>query len=111
VVSVVDHIAIVVDNLEEAAQWYTEYCGGEVTHRQDTYYRLQLQNTCIALLLSSHKPNKPHVAVLVECIEDLPKDKGTHVEYVTDPWGNHLEYICYNTEECKEKFLSYRGTP
>ena len=40
--STLDHIAIVVENLEEAAQWYTEHCGGEVTHKQDTYYRLQL---------------------------------------------------------------------
>ena len=117
-VSVLDHIALVVDDLEEAAAWYTEHCGGEVTHKQDTYYRLQLENTCIALLLSSHAPNRPHTAVLVECLEDLPKEKGqyvqhrdgTHGVYVTDPWGNHLEYICYNTEECKDKFLSYRGS-
>ena len=90
--STLDHIALIVDDLEEAAAWYAEHCGGIVTHKQDTYYRLHL--------------------------EDLPKEKGlyvqhrdgTHGVYVTDPWGNHLEYICYNTEECKEKFLSYRGS-
>ncbi len=117
--STIDHIAIVVDDLEKAAEWYAEHCEGEVTHKQDTYYRLEVHNTTIALILSSHGPNRPHIGILVESLEDLPIEKGqyvkhrdgTHGVYVTDPWGNHLEYICYNTEECKEKFLSYRGTP
>lgn len=115
----IDHIAIVVDNLDEAADWYITNCGGEVTHKEDTYYRLQLENTCIALILSSHGPSKPHIGILVECLEDLPEHlgqvvehrDGTHGVYVTDPWGNHVEYICYNNEECKEKFLSYRKPP
>ena len=47
--STLDHIAIVVDDLDEAAEWYISHCGGEVTHKQDTYYRLQLDNTCLAL--------------------------------------------------------------
>lgn len=117
--AVIDHIAIVVDNLDEAAEWYMETCGGTVTYKEDTYYRLQLENICIALILSSHGPNRPHIAVLVDCLEDLPKEKGeyvkhrdgTHGVYVTDPYGNHVEYICYSNEECKEKFLSHnRGT-
>ena len=116
--STIDHIAIVVDNLEEAACWYIEHCGGEVTHKEDTYYRLEVENTTLALILSSHGPSRPHIGVLVECIEDLPKEKGqyvqhrdgTHGVYVIDPWGNHLEYICYNNKDCKEKFLSYRGS-
>ena len=114
----IDHIAIVVEDLEEAAGWYINACGGIITHKEDTYYRLQLENTCLALVLSSHGPNRPHVGILVECIEDLPKSKGQYIEhrdgthgvYITDPWGNHLEYICYNNEECQEAFLSYRGT-
>ena len=114
----IDHIAIVVDDLDEAAEWYTEACGGEITHKEDTYCRLEVENTTLALVLSSHGPNRPHVGILVECLEDLPKDKGqyiqhrdgTHGVYTTDPWGNYIEYICYNTKECKEKFLSYRGT-
>ena len=88
--SILDHIAIVVDDLEEAAQWYTEHCGGEVTHKQDTYYRLQLENICVALLLESHAPNRPHIAVLVECLEDLPKEKGQYVQHRD---GTHLSLI------------------
>ena len=72
----IDHIAIVVEDLEEAAKWYTNACGGIITHKEDTYYRLQLENTCLALVLSSHGPNRPHVGILVECLEDLPKSKG-----------------------------------
>ena len=30
--TVIDHIAIVVDDLDEAAEWYMETCGGAVTH-------------------------------------------------------------------------------
>ena len=34
----IDHIAIVVEDLEEAAGWYTDACGGIITHKEDTYY-------------------------------------------------------------------------
>ena len=50
----IDHIAIVVDDLDEASKWYTDACGGTVTHKENTYYRLQLENTCLALILSSY---------------------------------------------------------
>ena len=41
--SVVDHIAIMVDDLELAEKWYVENVGGEVTHKQENYVRLKLQ--------------------------------------------------------------------
>ena len=38
--STVDHIAILVDDLEKAEKWYVEKVGGEVTHKQENYIRL-----------------------------------------------------------------------
>ena len=47
--STVDHIAIVVDDLEEAEKWYISKIGGEITHRQENYIRLKVENTNLAL--------------------------------------------------------------
>ena len=37
--STVDHVAIMVDDLEIAEKWYVERLGGEVTHKQENYVR------------------------------------------------------------------------
>tara|TARA_Y100001963_G_scaffold136149_1_gene198508 strand:- start:322 stop:666 length:345 start_codon:yes stop_codon:yes gene_type:complete len=109
--SVVDHIAIRVDNLEEAEKWYTEKLQGEVNFRDPKYIRLKLKNTNIALIDKKHYPWE-HVGILVENKEDLPLDAGKTIEhrdgtigvYVKDPFGNYLEYIWYS-DELKKVFL------
>jgi len=108
---IIDHIAIVVDDLKEAESWYTTALEASVTHREDTYIRLKVANTHIALIDSAHGPNVPHIGILCCEIDDLPEG-GTRVEhrdgttgvYKKDPWGNTVEYIHY-AEQCKEKFL------
>ena len=107
--SIIDHIAIVVGDLDEAEAWYTNHLGGEITHREDTYYRLKLENTNIALI--KDEKYHPHIGILAE-IEEFPENSrrvvhrdGTVGAYVTDPWDNHIEFICYSGN-CKEKFLN-----
>ena len=108
---IVDHIAIRVDNLEEAEEWYIEHTGAEVTFRDSKYIRLRVKNTNLALIDKKFYP-WAHVAVLVESKEDLPLDKGKVIHhrdgtigvYVKDPFGNYLEYIWYS-EEQKKVFL------
>jgi len=108
--SIVDHIAIMVDDLELAEKWYIENLGGEVTHRQENYVRLKLQNTNLALLSSDFITSKPHVGILCSEIMDLP-DVGAKVShrdgttgvYVKDPFGNSIEFIHYDTQS--KKFL------
>ena len=109
--SKVDHIAILVDDLELAEAWYTEKLEGEVTFRDGKYIRVCIENTNIALIDKQHYPHA-HFAILVDNEEDLPLDEGytvTHRDgtkgtYVKDPFGNYLEYIWYSDAQ-KDTFL------
>ena len=108
----VDHIALLVDDLVLAEQWYLEHMDAEVTFRDKKYIRLTVKNTNIALIDKQFYPYA-HIALLVENIEDLPTDKGEVVKhrdgtigvYVKDPFGNYLEYIWYSDKQ-KEVFLN-----
>ena len=110
--SVVDHIAILVDDLKKAEEWYTQKLAGKVTFRDSKYIRLTVSNTNIALIDKNHY-SYPHFGILVDKKEDLPLETGEVVYhrdgtigvYVKDPFGNYLEYIWYS-EEIKEVFLS-----
>jgi len=109
--SVVDHVAILVDDLLVAEEWYAQKLSGKVTFRDPKYIRMRVSNTNIALIDKKHYPH-PHFGILVEKIEDLPLELGESVYhrdgtvgvYVKDPFGNYLEYIWYSDEQ-KEVFL------
>ena len=109
--SLVDHIAVLVDNLEEAEKWYLEHLSGKVTHKDKKYIRIQIKNTNIALIDKNHYSHA-HIGILVNNKEDLPIDKGIVVKhrdgtigvYVEDPFGNYLEYIWYSDDQ-KKVFL------
>ena len=103
--SVVDHIAILVENLEEASKWYISCLGGVVTHKQPNYHRLKLKNTNIALLDRSFESSKPHIGILCENIDELPEmgERITHRDgttgvYMKDLDGNCLEFIHYDSK-------------
>ena len=106
----VDHIAILVDDLRAAEEWYISNLKAQVSFRDKKYVRIQLNNTNIALIDKKHYPHA-HVGLLVEDIKMLPKE-GTRVEhrdgtigvYVEDPFGNYLEYIWYSDKQ-NEGFL------
>jgi catechol 2,3-dioxygenase-like lactoylglutathione lyase family enzyme len=109
--SKIDHIAVLVDDLDVAEEWYTEKMDGLVTFRDEKYTRIQVANTNIALIDKNHYSHA-HFAILVENKEDLPIEQGMVVHhrdgtigvYVEDPFGNYLEYIWYSPEQ-KEVFL------
>ena len=106
--SIVDHIAILVDDLEVAEEWYTQKLAGKVTFRDSKYIRLSVSNTNIALIDKNHYPCA-HIGILVQNKEDLPLEMGEVVYhrdgttgvYVKDPFGNYLEYIYYSSEQEK----------
>jgi len=110
--STVDHVAVLVDDLDTAEKWYVEKLAGKVVFRDEKYIRMQLSNTNIALIDKKHYPHA-HFGILVEKIEDLPLELGEAVYhrdgttgvYVKDPFGNYLEYIWYSDNQ-KEVFLS-----
>tara|TARA_R110001592_G_scaffold323652_1_gene603057 strand:+ start:415 stop:753 length:339 start_codon:yes stop_codon:yes gene_type:complete len=110
--SIVDHIAILVDDLDLAEEWYTDKLSAKITFRDKKYIRLSTQNTNIALIDRAHYEHA-HFAILVHDKEDLPFEAGKVVEhrdgtigvYVKDPFGNYLEYIWYSANQ-KETFLN-----
>jgi extradiol dioxygenase family protein len=110
--SIVDHIAIIVDDLEVAEKWYCSKLQCTVSYRDKKYIRLKTENTNIALIHRSFYQHA-HFAILVKKKEELPTDDGITVNhrdgttgvYVKDPFGNYLEYIWYSDDQ-KEVFLS-----
>jgi extradiol dioxygenase family protein len=109
--SKIDHIALLVDDLEVAETWYLENLDAVVEFKDQYYTRLRLHNTCIALIDKARYPCE-HIGILIENIEDLPTERGEVVKhrdgtigvYVKDPFGNYLEYIWYSDNQ-KEVFL------
>ena len=105
----VDHIAILVDNLEISQSWYEKHCQAMLIFKDEKYRRMQMGNTTIALIDKKHYKHA-HIGILVEDYSQLPSDLGQIVQhrdgttgcYVNDPDGNMVEFIHYN-EECKKK--------
>ena len=105
----IDHIAILVNNLDISQAWYEKTCGAKLVFRDHKYRRMKMNNTTIALI-SKHHYKHAHIGLLVSNIDDLPADMGEIVEhrdgttgcYVMDPDGNMVEFIHYN-EDCKAK--------
>jgi len=110
--SKIDHIAVLVDDLETAEAWYTEKLQAEVSFRDSKYVRIRVANTNIALIDKNHYSHA-HFGILVDNKDDLPLNDGIIVHhrdgtigvYVEDPFGNYLEYIWYSDEQ-KKVFLN-----
>mgnify|MGYP003138270405 CR=1 FL=1 len=105
----IDHIAVLVENLDVSQQWYEKYCGAELIFSDNKYKRMKMNNTTIALIDKKHY-KYAHIGIPVANYADLPSDKGEMVHhrdgttgcYVKDPDGNMIEFIHYN-EDCKKK--------
>ena len=110
--SKIDHIAVLVDDLETAEAWYTEKLQAEVSFRDSKYVRIRVANTKFALIDKNHYSHA-HFGILVDNKDDLPLNDGIIVHhrdgtigvYVEDPFGNYLEYIWYSDEQ-KKVFLN-----
>ena len=107
---IVDHIAILVDDLDLAEEWYTSKLNAAVSFKDSKYIRIKVQNTNIALIDKKHYPYA-HIGILVNDVNNLPADglrvehrDGTIGVYVEDPFGNYLEYIWYSDQQ-KEVFV------
>ncbi|HAI38199.1 MAG TPA: hypothetical protein DCM40_08795 [Maribacter sp.] len=107
---IVDHIAILVDDLDLAEEWYTSQLNAAVSFKDSKYIRIKVQNTNIALIDKKHYPYA-HIGILVDDVNNLPADglrvehrDGTIGVYVEDPFGNYLEYIWYSDQQ-KEVFV------
>ena len=105
----IDHVAILVENLDASQKWYEDNCGATLVFEDHKYKRMSMGNVSIALIDKKHY-QYAHIGIPVEKYGDLPSDKGEMVHhrdgttgcYVKDPDDNVVEFIHYNND-CKKE--------
>ena len=89
------HIAVVVENITEAINWYSDNFKITVNYSDDSWASLQFENITLALVKPGQHP--PHIAVEksnAESFGTLKKHRdGTASTYISDPWGNIVEIL------------------
>ncbi len=100
----IDHIALLVDDLEESQKWYEDNLDAVCVFDDKFYKRMKVSNTTIALICKN-RYDYNHVGILVDNKEDLPKEgkriehrDGTIGVYVFDNSGYCVEFIYYSPE-------------
>ena len=91
----IDHIAIVVTNINHAVRWYTDNHDCKVNYQDKSWAMLEFENVSVALVVPGQHP--PHFAVVDETVGKLSKSKvhrdGIKYLYETDPDENYIERI------------------
>jgi len=89
------HLAMAVDDIKQAVDWYTTTFACEVRYQDDTWALLQFQNLQVALVIPEQHP--PHVAFTRTDAEHFGALKahrdGTRSCYIHDPAGNAVEIM------------------
>ena len=92
-----DHVALVVESPEKAAQWYVDKFGAELLYADETWAFIAFDNIKLAFVVKTQHP--PHIAFEVDTFNEGDKVKshrdGTASVYKRDPWGNIYELIKY----------------
>jgi catechol 2,3-dioxygenase-like lactoylglutathione lyase family enzyme len=96
----IHHIAIPVEDIASALDWYTRTFRCEVKYRDETWAFLKFGNVQLALVIPSQHP--AHVAFVSQDAErfgtlKLHRD-GTRSVYVRDPAGNSVEIMALEQE-------------
>lgn len=91
----VHHIAIEVDDIQQAIDWYQKQLNCTVAYQDASWGLLKLANISIALVLPGSHP--PHIGIVCDHPEQYgvvqPHRDGTESVYVEDPFGNFVEMI------------------
>ena len=93
----IDHIAIVVTNINHAVNWYTKNRDCEVIYQDESWAELQFENIKLCLVLPQDHP--PHIAFEDDSIEGTERRDGSESIYEHDTFGNIIEKIKYETNE------------
>ncbi|HVW86680.1 MAG TPA: VOC family protein [Bryobacteraceae bacterium] len=90
-----DHVAIPVEDVASAVDWYTRTFRCEVKYRDETWALLAFANMRLALVIPSQHP--AHIAFVSPEAEKFGTLKthrdGTRSCYVTDAAGNSVEIM------------------
>jgi catechol 2,3-dioxygenase-like lactoylglutathione lyase family enzyme len=91
----IHHIAIQVNNIQRAIEWYTNNFHVEVSYQDDTWAMLQFKNINLALVIPEQHP--PYITIESPDADQfgvLTKHRdGTESIYITDPEDNVLEVM------------------
>ncbi len=89
------HVAISVDNIAKAVDWYTKTFRCEIAYQDPTWALLKFANLSMALVIPDQHP--PHVAFSSPRAEEFgelkPHRDGTRSVYIADPAGNAVEIM------------------
>jgi catechol 2,3-dioxygenase-like lactoylglutathione lyase family enzyme len=95
------HVAIVVSNIQRAIQWYTTRFNCTIHYQDDTWALLDFANIQLALVTPKQHP--AHIAFVTpdaEQVSPLQRHRdGTQSTYIRDPFGNAIELIAPAPEE------------
>jgi extradiol dioxygenase family protein len=91
----IHHVAVPVQNIQSAVEWYTKTFQCRVSYQDDTWAMLEFANLKLALVLPSQHPG--HVAFVHPEAEKFgtlkPHRDGTRSVYIHDPCGNAVEIL------------------
>jgi catechol 2,3-dioxygenase-like lactoylglutathione lyase family enzyme len=91
----IHHIAIQVQDIKGALDWYKNNFDIEVAYEDDTWALIKFDNTSLALVMPNQHP--PHFAIVKEDAEKYgeltPHRDGTASIYIQDPDGNNVEML------------------
>jgi len=91
----IDHVAIAVQEIEPALDWYRHTFQCEVLYRDPTWALLQFANIKLALVLPSQHP--AHLGFFRTDAAEFgpltPHRDGTMSVYLADPNGNSIEFL------------------
>ena len=91
----IHHVAVQVDDIKAAVEWYTNKFDAKLAYEDETWALLEFDNLSLALVMPDQHP--PHFAIENAKAEQfgeltLHRD-GTESIYIKDPFGNSVEII------------------
>ena len=95
----IHHIAISVDDVAAAVDWYRDTFRCEVQYHDDTWAMLKFANISLALVTpGQHPPHLGFVTASAESHGELTTHRdGTRSLYINDPSGNAVELLDPNS--------------
>ncbi|WP_116964166.1 VOC family protein [Fastidiosibacter lacustris] len=91
----IDHVAIVVEDLDTTVQWYLAHFKAKLIYQDKTWAMLEFANIKLAFVISNEHP--AHIAFISKDAKRYGKLKrhrdDTYSCYIKDPSGNVVEIV------------------